>query len=87
MNIDLNKLNNSNIDISGKYNIPKEYYDNSDVIELNNVEVDGEITLDEDENEMVNCTIKGNMTIPDTISLEENNNLFKIEYNYIIPKK
>ena len=86
MNIDLNKLNNSNIDISGKYNIPKEYYDNSDVIELNNVEVDGEITLDEDENEMVNCTIKGNMTIPDTISLEEINYPFTIEYNDIIPE-
>lgn len=86
MNIDLNKLNNSNIDISGKYNIPKEYYDNSDVIKLNNVEVDGEITLDEDENEMVNCTIKGNMTIPDTISLEEINYPFTIEYNDIIPE-
>ena len=35
---------------------------------------------------MVNCTIKGNMTIPDTISLEEINYPFTIEYNDIIPE-
>ena len=86
MNIDLNKLNNSNIDISGKYNIPKNYYENSDIIELNDIEVEGEISLDEDENEMINCMIKGKMVIPDTISLEEISYPFTIEFSDIIPE-
>ena len=86
MNIDLNKLNNSNIDISGKYNIPKNYYENSDIIELNDIEVEGEISLDEDENEMINCMIKGKMVIPDTISLEEISYPFTIEFDDIIPE-
>ena len=86
MNIDLNKLNNSNIDISGKYNIPKNYYENSDIIELNDIEVEGKISLDEDENEMINCMIKGKMVIPDTISLEEISYPFTIEFDDIIPE-
>ena len=86
MNIDLNKLTNSNIDISGKYDISKDYYENSNIIDLNNIEVSGEIYLDEEENEMIDCTIKGNMIIPDTISLEEISYPFTIEYNDIIPE-
>ncbi len=86
MQIDLNKLNNGSIDISGKYDIPKEYYENSDVKELNSIEVEGEISLDEEDNEVINCVIKGNMTIPDTISLEDVKYPFTIEFNDIIPE-
>ena len=75
-----------NIDISGKYDISKDYYENSNIIDLNNIEVSGEIYLDEEENEMIDCTIKGNMIIPDTISLEEISYPFTIEYNDIIPE-
>lgn len=86
MLIDLNKLNNSNIDISGKYDIPSSYYENSDIIRLDPIEVSGEISLDQEENEMINCTIKGNMIIPDAISLEEVDYPFTIEFSDIIPE-
>ena len=86
MNIDLNKLNNSNIDISGKYDIPSSYYENSDIIRLDPLEVSGEISLDEEENEIIDCTIKGNMILPDTISLEEVDYPFTIEFSDIIPE-
>ena len=86
MLIDLNKLNNSNIDISGKYDIPSSYYENSDIIRLDPIEVSGEISLDQEENEMINCTIKGNMIIPDAISLEEVDYPFMIEFSDIIPE-
>ena len=85
MLIDLNKLNNSNIDISGKYDIPSSYYENSDIIRLDSLEVSGEISLDE-ENEIIDCTIKGNMILPDTISLEEVDYPFTIEFSDIIPE-
>ena len=86
MLIDLNKLNNSNIDISGKYDIPPSYYENSDIIRLDPLEVSGEISLDEEENEIIDCTIKGNMILPDTISLEEVDYPFTIEFSDIIPE-
>lgn len=86
MLIDLNKLNNSNIDISGKYDIPSSYYENSDIIRLDSLEVSGEISLDEEENEIIDCTIKGNMILPDTISLEEVDYPFTIEFSDIIPE-
>ena len=86
MLIDLNKLNNSNIDISGKYDIPSSYYENSDIIRLDPLEVSGEIALDEEENEIIDCTIKGNMILPDTISLEEVDYPFTIEFSDIIPE-
>ena len=86
MLIDLNKLNNSNIDISGKYDIPSSYYENSDIIRLDPLEVSGEISLDEEENEIIDCTIKGNMILPDTISLEEVDYPFTIEFSDIIPE-
>ena len=86
MLIDLNKLNNSNIDISGKYDISSSYYENSDIIRLDSLEVSGEISLDEEENEIIDCTIKGNMILPDTISLEEVDYPFTIEFSDIIPE-
>ena len=78
MLIDLNKLNNSNIDISGKYDIPSSYYENSDIIRLDPIEVSGEIALDEEENEIIDCTIKGNMILPDTISSQKQQKKVKI---------
>ena len=87
MNIDLNNLNSSEkIDISGTYTIPKEYYNNSDILELKEVNVDGYIFLDEENNEVIDCIINGNMIIPDTISLEKISYPYKIEYNDIIPE-
>lgn len=84
MNIDL-KLLHSNatdeIDITGEYLIPKEYYENSEVIKINPVKVNGNIIRDEELDDTVKCTIEGSMIIPDSISLEEIEYPFNLEYN------
>ena len=86
MDINLSKLNiNHEIDITGIYNIPKSYFEKSEVLELNNINVKGKIYI-EDEEECIKCIIEGEMIIPDTISLEKINYPFKIEYDDIISK-
>lgn len=88
MEIDLSLLHSntvSEIDISGCYDIDESYYEGSDVIRLNNVEVTGRIYRDEDEEgelaDYIDCSIKGEMIIPDSISLEEVSYSFQIEYD------
>ena len=86
MDINLSKLNiNNEIDITGIYNIPKSYFEKSEVLELNNINVKGKIYIG-DEEECIKCIIEGEMIIPDTISLEKINYPFKIEYDDIISK-
>ena len=88
MNIDLSLLHSNtiqDIDITNTYNIPNEYYENTDIIKLDNVKVNGKITrkLNED-NELcdyVDMSIEGIMIIPDSISLEEVEYPFSIEYS------
>ena len=88
MDIDLSLLHSntvSDIDISNTYNIPKEYFENTDVIKLDNIKVNGVVTrhLNED-NELcdyLKATIDGSMVIPDSISLEEVDYPFHIEYD------
>ena len=88
MNIDLSLLNSNTvneIDISNTYSIPKEYYENTDVISLDNVKVEGKIKrIDNEDLEptlYIDAIIDGIMIIPDSISLEEVEYPFHIEYN------
>ncbi len=88
MLIDLSLLNSNTvneIDISNTYNIPKEYFKNMDIISIDNVKVNGKITrvMNEDEELClyVNAIIDGIMIIPDSISLEEVEYPFHIEYD------
>ena len=88
MNIDLSLLNSNTvneIDISNTYSIPKEYYENTDVISLDNVKVEGKIRrIDNEDLEptlYIDAIIDGVMIIPDSISLEEVDYPFHIEYN------
>ena len=87
MNIDLKLLHTGNvdsIDISGKYNLDKEYYKDTDIIKLDEVVVDGKVERkyndDEELDDYVTCSIKGKMIIPDSISLEEVEYPYEIEY-------
>ena len=93
MNIDLSLLHcNSvdDIDISGVYEIDSSYYENTDIIKINPVNVRGKITRRENEDgeldDYIECEIKGNMIIPDSISLEELEYPFNIEYSDILDK-
>ncbi len=88
MNIDLSLLNSntvSEIDISNIYSIPKSYYENTDIISLDNINVVGKIKkIDNEEDEStiyIDAIIDGVMIIPDSISLEEVEYPFHIEYN------
>ena len=88
MEIDLSLLHSNTvpfIDISGNYSIDKKYYENSDIIALDDIKVTGKITRKENDDfeleDYVNCEIKGDMVIKDSISLEEVNYPFSIEYD------
>lgn len=88
MPIDLSLLNSNTvekIDISNIYSIPKEYFESMDVISIDNVKVEGKITrvLNEDEELClyIKAIIDGIMIIPDSISLEEVEYPFHIEYD------
>ncbi len=84
MDIDLTELNNNNIDITGTYNLPKELITNPDIKDLEEVQVSGEIFIDEEDNEHITCNIKGNMILLDSVSLEEVTYPYEISYDDII---
>ena len=78
------------ISISNTYTIPKEYFDKTDVLALNDIKVDGRIYLAPSEDdyeefvEYIECKISGDMTIADSISLEPVEYHFETEYDDII---
>ncbi len=93
MNIDYSLLISgsvSEVDITNTYSIPKEYFEETDVIALNEIKVEGKIyqnVSEDDPDELVeyiNCKITGEMTIADSISLEPVEYPFSIEYDDII---
>lgn len=93
MNIDYSLLvsgSTQEIDITNTYTIPKEYFENTDVLALNDIKVEGIIYQgisedDPDEStEYIKCQISGEMTIADSISLEPVEYPFSLEYDDII---
>lgn len=91
MEIDLSLLQSGTvpyIDISGEYNIDSSYYENSDVIGLDKINVKGKITRKENDDfeldNYIECSISGDMIINDSISLEKVNYPFSIDYDDFI---
>ena len=93
MEIDLSLLESgtvNEIDITNKYTIPTEYFENTDILDLNDIQVVGKIYRSVSEDEIdelenyIDCTINGIMTIKDSISLEPVEYNFSIEYDDII---
>ncbi|MBQ3297943.1 MAG: hypothetical protein IJG97_03965 [Bacilli bacterium] len=91
MDIDLSLLHSSTvevIDINNSYELTKDYYENTDIRELSSIDVVGQITRKENENNELNdyieCTIKGEMLIPDSITLDTVTYPFTIEYSDFI---
>lgn len=71
--MDLTKLlsNVTNqIDMDEMIQIPKEYYENTDIVELKPVHIIGMIQKDYNGNLILNLTATGNMILEDAISLE-----------------
>ena len=88
MNIDLTLLHSHTVDsipLDNKYDLPKEYYkDYDEVISLNDILINGNIYLNEEENDCINCIINGVMVLKDSISLEPIEYKFEIEYDDIL---
>ena len=77
MEIDLSQLHSNNeekVDITGSYNIPKEYFTDSQVLECNNIKVYGYVYQKDgeegEEDDYINVRIEGEVIIEDSISLE-----------------
>ena len=88
--IDLTLLRNNTekeINISNTYEIPKEYYENNDIIEIKPVKVTGRIiekeSIDdyEEKQEYIEANIETTVVIEDSISLEPINYQISTEYN------
>ena len=93
MDIDLSLLHRNienSIDISGSYQLDPAYYENTDIIRLKNIQVEGHIIRKENEEEelddYIEGTIKGIMTLKDSISLEETEYPYEVEYSDFLPE-
>ena len=84
MLIDINF--NNDVEINDTYKIPKEYYENSDVVDIEDVKVEGKIYYDNDDNLSADLQISGEMTLLDDISLEEVKYPFSCKYDEIVEK-
>lgn len=93
MDIDLTPLHShivEKIDITNEYSIPSEYFGTTGIKKLDNIKVEGYVYLspaNEDmteEQDCINCKIKGKMLLEDSISLEPIEYPFSIEYDDII---
>ena len=77
--IDLQKLNyNDTIDIDEEVIIPKEYYENTDIVDLFNVKAKGNITFDSEDNYLINLDTIGTMKLHDSVTYD------LIDYNFTI---
>ena len=85
MIIDLNELlYKDKIEVNETINYTKEYIENTDILELNNVEVSGEIKKDYEENTVVELKVFGTMYLTDAITLDKVPYDFEIEIEEIL---
>ena len=91
MDIDLSLLHSNTvpeIKLDNTYKMDNSYYKDTDIKNLSDIKVKGSIIRKENQdNELsdyIECTIEGEMIIPDSISLEDVNYPFTIEYNDFI---
>lgn len=71
MKIDLNKLiYQDKILIDETIDYSKEYLENTDIISLNNVKVQGSIYVDYEKNNVIELNVEGTMILTDAITTE-----------------
>lgn len=89
MDIDLSALNRGNtdeIDITNTYNIPDDYYKNTSILGIKDLEVKGKIYLNNKEDDIeelipyIKASIEATLILEDSISLEAVD--YKISTNY-----
>ena len=88
MDIDLSLLHSNTVPeivIDGYYELSDDYYKNTEIKNLSRIKVNGKITRKENADfelaDYVECTISGDMLIPDSISLKDVTYQFTSEYN------
>ena len=93
MEIDLSLLHSNvldKIDIDNSYEIDLNNYENRDILSLSPIKVKGTIVRKENDDleldDFINVTIKGEMNLNDSISLEEVTYPFTINYEDFIEK-
>ena len=71
MKIDLFKLNNlSKCDINGEVTFDKDMFGTMDIIDIKDCYIDGELSINYDEDIYINAEIKGIFILPDAYTLE-----------------
>lgn len=78
-------LKNS-IEINEVYEIPKEYYQNTEIITLKPVKIEGNLKKT-DTNIILEANISGSMILPDSVSLEQVNYPFSIKIEENVEEK
>lgn len=81
MNIDITRLVSGvdkNIQLDIKYSFSKEELLGTDLIELNDVSIKGEITKNNRNELLINCEVNGVMVLPCSITLEPVNYPFSV---------
>lgn len=89
MKVDLTKLltnQTSSISINNPINIPKELLTNSLIDDLENIILTGKITFDEEDNLLLEGSLKGTMILKDDITLEPVKYNFDTEIEEILNK-
>ena len=73
MNIEVWKLYSAVLDsipINESYSFSKEYLQNTDILELNNVKIKGNVTKDDFDNLILALNVKGTMILPSSRTLK-----------------
>ena len=88
MNIEalLNGMKNV-ITIDDEFFIPKESFQNSGILDLFKIKVDGKLTMPSDDNLLLDISCKGIMTIEDSVSLKPVKYHFSFEINENVLEK
>ena len=85
MIIDLNQLlYKDKIEINEVLSYDKSYLENTDILSLNDVKVDGVIEKDYEENTLIKLSVLGTMDLKDAITLEKVPYSFTIEIEEIL---
>ncbi len=87
MKIDIRKLYALNKkDINEEITFPDNYLDNTDIIKMSPIKVNGEIYINSEDEIVLNATIKGEFILPCSITLDEVNYPFETQIDEIIDK-
>lgn len=69
--IDLQKLNYlDKIDINEEVEVPKEFLDDTDIVELSKVKTIGNITFDSEDNYLIKLDVNGTMKLHDSVTYD-----------------